>query len=550
MESPLQYISKLLFKVLEKNNLSHQKIYSSFLNYSNHADIDTNIAFFISKETGKDRNQIAKELAEKILKDKAIDKVEVVNGYINIYLTKEFIQKKLLKTISPESIFDRIKRMFFNKKVTVEHTDPNFFKELHVGHLMSNSIGESLSRIKEFNGDDVKRMNYSSDIGLNTAQSVWAAKKNNSKFTSKNLSSFYLEGKRAFGEDEESKMEIQEINKQIYTKSDSRINKIYKNGVKVNKEYLNNMYKKLESKFDNFIYESETAEIGLKEVKEGLLKKVFVKENGAIIYKGKSEGLHTRVFVNQQGLPTYETKEVGLAIKKNKIYKGREHFIVTSTEIQEYVKVVYSAIKKLHPDIAENTAHLTHGFLLSDGKKMSSRKYNSLPAEDLIEELKVNARNIAEENNIKMSDRDVSKIALSAFRFSVLKQSLGKNVNFDKDKVVSFTGDTGPYLQYSMVRASKLLKISKHSNKPYFDRKLSILIISSNDVFIKAYKENSPSVIAQYLLKLAHQWNSFYERDRIQGNPNMKDMLALVNCVNIVLERGTYLLGIEKVEKM
>ena len=210
----------------------------------------------------------------------------------------------------------------------------NILKDFHIGHLMSNVVGESLSRIFEFNGAKVKRLCYQSDVGIGIAKAVWG------KLNNKNLrwQEAYAFGSQKFDEEGNAKREITELNKKIYEKSDAKINKLYEQGKKESLKSFDKLYKKLGTMFDYFILESQVAENGKKIVLSNL-GKVFEKgTNGAIIFKGENFGLHTRVFINSEGLPTYEAKDLALAELKYKKYKYDQSFIVTGNEVNEYFK--------------------------------------------------------------------------------------------------------------------------------------------------------------------------------------------------------------------
>src|SRR3989344_2641729 len=199
----------------------------------------------------------------------------------------------------------------------VEYTDPNPFKQFHIGHLMSNAIGESIARLHEIIGANVLRVNWQGDIGLHIAMAVWGMQKGESY-----LGPAYVAGAGAYRTNPEAKGEIEAINRKIYDRSDPEINKLYQDGRRGSLDYFEKIYARLGTKFVHYFFESEMGPKGLELVKA--YPEVFVVGDpstssgagGPIVFHGS----HTRVFINSQGLPTYEAKEIGLNQEKFKLY--------------------------------------------------------------------------------------------------------------------------------------------------------------------------------------------------------------------------------------
>ena len=264
-----------------------------------HGDYSTNIALALAKKLNKNPIEVAgglvKELSSKVLKNIGIEKVEVAGpGFINFYLSKKFFVENLKKINKNFGKNSNLK----DQKVIVEYTDPNPFKEFHIGHLMSNSIGESISRIFEFQGAKVKRANYQGDVGLHVAKAIWGKMQNQNQA----WQNAYVFGSEKYEINETAKKEITELNKKIFERSDKNINALYDKGKKESLEYFEKIYKTLGTKFDYYFFESAVADFGKKIVENGLKSGIFEKgEKGATIFKGEKTGLHTRVFINSEG---------------------------------------------------------------------------------------------------------------------------------------------------------------------------------------------------------------------------------------------------------
>ncbi len=271
--------------------------------------------------------------------------------------------------------------------------------------------------------------------------------------------------------------------------------------------------------------------------------------------------LHTRVFINKEGLPTYEAKELGLSKIKNDIYAYDKSIIVAANEINEYFKVLLKAMSLVFPDFAEKTKHLSHGMLRLPEGKMSSRTGNIISAESLINQVKEKVLEKMKDGEISESEKPViaEVISIGAIKYSVLHQAIGGDIVFDFDKSISFEGDSGPYLQYSAVRAQSLLnkaegivKISDNLPEGWETTNLERLLERFPDVVVRAGTEYAPHYIATYLIEIAGEFNSFYASHKIIDDGDMTSpyRLALTQTFHQVMVSGLNLLGIKVPEKM
>lgn len=491
---------------------------------------------------------LASEMVE-ILKSKNVafvDKIEVAGpGFINFYLSKEFFANSLETIIKAGEKFGKSDRLK-GEKAMVEYTDPNPFKEFHIGHLMSNAIGESVSRIFDWNGAEVKRACYQGDVGLHVAKAVWGMVKGEKDP--------YPAGAKAYEEDENAKKEIQEINKKIYDKGDEEINKLYESGKKASLQYFDSIYKKLGTKFDYFIMESEAAPVGEKIVRDNV-GKVFEESDGAIVFHGEKYDpkLHTRVFVSSEGIPTYEAKDLGNAKLKSELYPYTQSVVITGNEVTEYFKVMLAAMKLVLPKLAEETKHLPHGMLRLPTGKMSSRTGDVTTAESLIDEVK---KAINEKGQEATDD-----IAVGAIKYMVLKQGIGNDIIFDFEKSVSTEGDSGPYLQYTYARTNSLLEKAEKASLTYRTdeasqtcpeiRDIEKLLYRFPEVIERAGEEGAPQYITTYLTELSSAFNNFYAHEQIVSDePESPYRLAIVKAFNIIIKNGLNVLGIPTPERI
>lgn len=537
-------------------------------------DYSTSIALKLGKKLGKNPVEVAQQIAGAIKSD-LIEKVEVVKpGFVNIWVNKEVVQKEV-SSIGEKKTSYGSSDMMKGKKVMIEYTDPNPFKEFHIGHLYSNIVGESLARLHETTGAEVKRVNYQGDVGMHVAKSVWGMQQllKERKTSLEKLAEKPLEERAkfmgeayAFGasqfEDENKKKEIVELNKKIYAKDESVI-ELYTTGRQWSLDYFETIYKRLGTTFTHYFFEREVGERGVELVKEYLQKGVFEKSEGAVVFKGEHHGLHTRVFLNSHGLPTYEAKDLALPTIKYEIYPYDLSIIVTGNEINEYFKVVLKAMEQVSPDLRAKTKHISHGMVRLPEGKMSSRKGNVITGESLLDIAKSKAEEImAKSQKTKATDPETSEIiGVGAIKYALLKNNIGKNVEFDFDESINFDGNSGPYLQYTYVRCKSVLhnaktKISLLQHAPDWNGEETNLmrkLVIFPDIVSDACRNLAPNLVGNYLFELAQLFNLFYQKHSVlkAENDDIKQFrLFLTKSVAQVIQNGLHLLGIRTVETM
>ncbi len=537
-------------------------------------DYSTNVALVLAKELKIKPRELADKILAELLKNKPeeISEIGVAGaGFINFYLSPQFFADSVKEILDKKENYGKTENLA-GKKIMVDYTDPNPFKEFHIGHLMSNAIGESLCRIFEVNGGGVVRVCYQGDVGLHVAKAIWGilADKNNFPSDQASLSEkiaflgkAYVWGSQKYEEDEKIVGEIKDLNKKIFEKSDPEINEIYEKGRRWSMDHFDEIYKKLGTQFDHFIPESSVLEDGLQIVKEFLKKGVFEESQGAVVFKGETYGLHTRVFINSQGLPTYETKDLGLAKKKMDLEKGLSlSLVVTANEQNDYFKVVLKALEFIFPEYSKIAGHLGHGMLRFATGKMSSRKGNVITGESLISAVEAMVHKKIADREIMTAEKNkiAECVAIGAIKYSILKQSIGSDIIYDFEKSISFEGDSGPYIQYAYTRARSVLEKAHNSDligsvdfgSPQTVGNLEKILYRFPEIAERAGKEYAPHYIATYLIELASVFNNYYANNKIvdKENPEAPYRVALTEAVSIVLKNGLYLLGIIAPQRM
>ena len=533
-------------------------------------DYSTNVAMACAKKIGINPKELSEKIKVEIKNNlpKEIEKIEIAGpGFINFYLSREFFADSINEILKQKENWGKNK-ILENKKVMVEYTQPNPFKPFHIGHLMSNAIGESISRIVEFSGAKTIRANYQGDVGPHVAKAIYGlitfGMPDKSKTVSEQaqyIGECYSKGSNLYDTDENAKKEIDIINKKVYNKSDDEINKIYDWGRKTTLDAFEEIYKLLGTKFNHYFFESEMAKIGEKIVRENI-GKIFDESDGAIVFHGEKYDpkLHTRVFINSQGLPTYETKEIGLTITKFEKENPDISIVTTAIEQADYMKVVQKAISLMHPDLESRMKHITHGMMRLAQGKMSSRKGNVITGESLINDSMSIVREKVSERDLTEEEKNlIAKIVgVSALKYSILKPALGGDIVYDFEKSISFDGDSGPYLQYTAVRSTSIINKAKDlsfenwNEIPQDITDLEKLLYQFPEVVERSYSKLEPHHIATYLTLIASAFNSFYGNTKILDKDNkfITYHLNLVESFYQTMKNGLWLLGIETPGKM
>jgi arginyl-tRNA synthetase len=539
----------------------------SFSDHKERGNLTTNFAMATAKILKVAPMVLAVEVVEFLNSKELFTKAEAVApGFINISISREVLIKEI-----NENLDFILRNKKNNQTVLCEYTDPNIFKPFHIGHLMANNIGESISRIYECAGYDVKRICYPGDIGRHVAMGIYAVLKDENRETFNNLEDMdpkdaakflgkcYAEGNKDFEDSEEAKAAIHVINQKIYDKSDPNINFIYEKGRKTSLSYFETLYKLLGTKFDTYIFESETADQGKKIVLENFQKGIFEEgDDGTVIYNGEPEGLHKRVFITSKGLPAYEAKDLGNNVEKVSIYPDlKKSIIVTASEQNDYFKVLFKALEKIFPSLSGKLIHIGHGMMrLADGK-MSSRKGTVVYGDDMIDMVREALQEKFTDFEETEKKEVLNNVTVGAIKFGILKQDIKRDIIYDFEKAISFEGDSGPYLQYTHARCvailnkAKDLSIKIDASDLQKEHVLDFKFMEFKNEFMKSLETNSPHYVAQYLLSLAHEVNHIYNSERVFEGENVNvDILNKVCRSKLFLEKGLYVLGIAAPDSM
>lgn len=523
-------------------------------------DFASNIALQLAGALKQQPRHIAEQVKGYIESnnDGSIASVEIAGpGFLNIKLSDAALWQAA--TAQPS-------RSLAGKRLLLEYSCPNAFKELHTGHLYQTIVGDTLGRLAEAAGAEVFRANFGGDVGLHVAKCMWGIQKTLGGEHPEKLqevppaeraawlSAAYVKGAKAYEEDDAAKEEITALNQAIYgfhadDDHTSPLAQIYWECREWSYEYFKQFYAQLHvAAFDKYYPESATTPPGMAVVQQNM-GTVFTESEGAVVFKGEDSGVHTRVFITSKGLPTYETKDLGVIVSEAEDFAYDRRIIITGNDQSEYMKVVFAALQQIDEALAAKQSHMAHGTVrFGDGKKMSSRLGNVLRAVDVLD---IVQKAVTADTNELRQD-----ITLGAVKYAFLRQRLGGDIAFDVEESVSLHGNSGPYLQYAYARAQSILAKASGSSEigePEFtdgERSLVRKLSEYASVIELATLEMMPHHISTYLYELAQTFNRFYEHNRIIGDEREQVRLGLVDVYAQTLQNGLQLLNIPTPQKI
>ena len=549
----------VILKALEKAS-GKTDINLSVPEISEHGDYSTNIVL-----GDKNPRERAEELVSVLKKDKklseVVDRIEVAGpGFINFWLKKKSLKDNLSRVLDEGIEYGESDE---NKgvKIMVEFAHPNTHKQVHIGHLRNITTGESLCRILQSTGCEVIRVNYQGDVGLHIAKALWGLidlkqdDPDDLKGKIALLGKAYIHGNKEYEENSEAKKEIIKLNKDLYSKKSGDVYELYQKTRKWSLDYFDSVYARLYTKFDRLYFESEVYESGLTIARKALKSGVLTESKGAVVYRGEQEGLHTRVFITGEGNPTYEGKELGLAELQFSEYNPDKVIHVVGPEQSGYFQVLFRVLEKLYPDTKGKEMHVPYGWVKLKEGKMSSRAGNVVLAEWLLDEIKKAV--VAKFESVE--DAVAEKVAVAAAKYSFLKMGREQELAFDINESVSVEGNSGPYLQYTHARAKSVVSKYKTNTKKYSvsdvgldEAESQILrdLTHFHETIVSAAKTYSPNILCNYLYRLAQDFNTFYNKEKIIGSDKEEFLVALTAGTAQVLANGLNLLGIQAPERM
>lgn len=527
--------------------------------------------FKLAKDLRKAPPMIANDIKENIEIDaNIINKIDVVGGYLNIFINKETLTKTVLEEVSRNKEKYGSSNLGEGKNVVIDYSAPNIAKPFHIGHLRSTVIGGALYKIYNFLGYNSVGINYLGDWGLQFGKvmagiNLW---KDEYDFENDEMASI-LKVYIRFNQEEKENPELTELARKLFKKleeGDKETVATWEHIRKISLENYEKTYKLLNSKFDSYNGEAYYND-KMDPVVEELTEKGLLKDSqGARVVDLDEYNMPPCIIITSAGTTIYATRD--LASLKDRInkYNFDKAIYVVGNEQQLHFKQVFKVLELMgYEEYASKCVHVPFGLVVDkDGEKIGSRKGNSVFLEDILNEAIDKVKNIINEKNPELEDKDeiARKVGVGAIIFNDLSNSRIKDEIFDWDMLLNFQGETGPYIQYIYVRTKSLLNRAGYTPKieeinfSKLNEKEAIetikLIYTFNEVIQNAADKNEPSILARYLIDLSQSFSTFYNEYKIiTDEKSVQDArIYLTYAVGTVLKSGAELLGMEMPERM
>lgn len=531
-------------------------------------DWSTNAAMILAKKEKQNPMGLAEKLVAEIEKSDFIKKIEVAGGgFINFYLNKE-VQVRAAERLNYEiELKKRLAEYGKGKTVIVDYSAPNIAKPFGIGHLRSTNIGQAIYNIYKILGWKCIGNNHLGDWGTQFGKMIAAIKhwgeKAVEEMSIEELEELYVrfhreaenddklieEGREWFSKLEKGDKEARQIWQKIVDTSMAEFDRVYKTlGVKIDFSHGESFYL---SMLDEII--KEVKDRGIAKESQGALVVELVQMPPAMLRKSN-------------GSTTYLTRD--MATIKYRIEEWDPELIVYEVGADQslYFRQLFATAKKMGWLDNCRLVHVAHGLLRWKDAKFSTRKGDTIHLVEVIERAREKAVEAAKDRKVgkelKKSEREevVEAVAIGAIKFADLMSDPKRDIVFDWERVMSFEGNSGPYLQYTYARCKSLLGKSEIREQKNLDKipdkwekeeeSLLKILDRFEEKVVEAADRLSPSVIAEYLLTVARIYNEFYAKYRIIGEKEEVKRVFLTRCTASAIKIGLGLLGIKTVERM
>lgn len=568
----VDFKEKIAQKISEVTNIEKEEL-KTYIEIPPNSDLGDYAfpCFKLAKSLRKAPPVIASEIKEAIkFDDGSIEKIEIVGGYLNIYINKASLAETVLKEVAQKQEKYGSSNIGMGKNVVIDYSAPNIAKPFHIGHLRSTVIGGALYKIYNFLGYNSVGINYLGDWGLQFGKvmagyDMWKDEYDFSQSEIQAILKIYVR----FCQEEKEKPELTEIAREYFKRLEDGEEKeveTWKWIRRISLENYQKTYNLLNSKFDSYngeSYYNDKMDAVVDELREkGLLKA----SEGAQVVDLSEYDMPPCIIITSAGTTIYATRD--LASLKDRInkYDFDKAIYVVGNEQRLHFKQVFKVLELMgYPEYAKKCEHVPFGLVVDkDGEKIGSRKGNSVFLEDILKEAIQKVEKIIDEKNPGLEDKGevARKVGVGAIIFNDLSNSRIKDEIFDWDMLLNFQGETGPYIQYIYVRTRSLLEKAgyvpdlENINFSKLQEKEAVetlkLLYRFNEFVTLAADKNEPSIISRYLIDVAQNFSTFYNEHKIiTEDKTVQDArLALTYAVGTVLKSGVTLLGMEMPNKM
>ncbi len=542
---------KYKYKIKNNNKYSDVQIYG-LLNIAKKENININILIY--------------KIIKKIKKNNIFNKIKYIkSGIINIYLKKKIIQR-ILNNISKIKNFGIKNKK--KKNIVIDYSSPNISKEMHIGHLRSTILGDSISNINTFLGNKVIKINHIGDWGTQFGMIITLIKKNKIEKKIKNikiLEKIYKKSQKLFNKSNSFKNECKKNLLKLQNK-DKKIINIWKKITKISINENQKIYNKLKINLNkkNIIGESFYQNKLKKIVKDLIKKKIAYENNKSIIIKNKKKK-SIIVIKKSDGAYLYSTIDIASIKYRYKKFKANKLIYLTDTRQKDYIENIFYIAKKAKY-IPKNIKliHYYFGNILNKfGKPFKTRKGYNIKLNTIIKKtIKYTKKKIINKYKKKYNKNIINrisyKIAISAIKYMDLSKNRTKNYVFNFNKILSFKNNTGPYMQYAYIRILSILKKNKtnitneiKNNKLIINSNIEWIIIKQiiniEQIIKESYKKGITHNICNYLYKLTINFSKLYENENITNIKNIKikkSKLKIISIIGKIIKICLNILGI------
>jgi arginyl-tRNA synthetase len=533
-----------------------------------HGDVSTAVALRLSKQLGRNPREIAQGIADELSQSVLIDKCEVAGpGYVNIWLKPAVLVAGLEET---ESECAPKKKRSTEAPVIVEYSQPNIAKPLGIHHILSTVIGQSVSNLYEHNGHNVIRWNYMGDWGtqfgkLSVAMEKWGSGKKAADYTIDELLALYVR----FHTEAEAHPELEDEARAAFLaleKGDKKLHAFWEDVITVTKASLASLYARLNVAFDLDLSESFYEDKMNPVIAEGKKKGVFTEgEGGSLIVQFPEDtDMPPYLILKGDGATLYSTRDIAQMRYRIDTYHPQAILIFTDIAQKLHFEQLEATCRMLGWELPR-FENVLFGRMRFADSSMSTRKGNILKLEEVLDEAVKRAADIITERGDAIQTDDPKDLAemmgVGALVYGILSQNRKMDIVFDWDKMLSFDGNSAPYLQYTHARARSVLR--KAESKGEMPKKVSadltpneraliLMLLRYSAVIEETLNEHLPHKLANYLFDLCQHFNTFYNTDSIlqADEPARSLRLFLTRVTADVLRSGATLLTIRVPDRM
>ena len=521
-------------------------------------------AFSLAKVERKAPQAIASEIAEKI--DTAgFEKVVATGPYLNFFLDKAAISNDILRAVISEKADYGQQDIGHGQNVTLDMSSPNIAKPFSVGHLRSTVIADALGHIYSKLGYKAIRINHLGDWGkqfgmLIVAYKLWGDKEAIEANPIDELLKLYV---RINAEADENP-ELDEQARQWFKKLEDGDQEAWELWQWFRDESLvefNRIYDKLDVSFDYFhgeAFYNDKMDEGIQILED---KNLLQESKGAQIVNLEKYDLPPALIKKSDGATLYITRDMATAMYRHRTFNFAKNIYVVGQEQSHHFKQLKAVLKEMGFDWSDDMIHVSFGLVTKNKKKLSTRKGNIIRLEPTLDEAEARALTQIEAKNPDLENKEAvaHAVGVGAVKFYDLKSDRDNGYDFDLEAMVSFEGETGPYVQYAYARIQSILR--KAEFVPASDANYALNDAESWDIIKllqdfpsiiqRAADKYDPSIVAKYAINLAQSFNKYYAHTRIlDENPERDSRLALAYATGIVLKEALRLLGVDAPEKM